>query len=38
MECETCGDTCQFILTEKDLDSAGKKNADRGARHEHDHG
>jgi cobalt-zinc-cadmium efflux system protein len=36
MECETCGDSCQFILTEKDLDNAGKRNADRG--HEHEHG
>jgi cobalt-zinc-cadmium efflux system protein len=38
MECETCGDSCQFILTEKDLDNAGKKSADRGSTHEHEHG
>jgi cobalt-zinc-cadmium efflux system protein len=38
MECETCGDACQFILTENDLDDTGKRNADRGSRHEHEHG
>jgi cobalt-zinc-cadmium efflux system protein len=35
MECETCGDACQFILTEKDLDA---KDAIQGSRHEHKHG
>ena len=30
MECETCGDVCQFILTEKDLDDAGEKKYESG--------
>jgi len=38
MECETCGDVCRFILTEKDLDNSGAGNADHGPRHEHEHG
>jgi len=38
MECETCGDVCRFILTEKDLDNSGARNADHGSRHEHEHG
>ena len=33
MECETCGDVCQFILTEKDLDNSGARNADHGHKH-----
>jgi cobalt-zinc-cadmium efflux system protein len=35
MECETCGDVCRFILTEKDLDDSGARNANHGSRHEH---
>ncbi|HET6488389.1 MAG TPA: cation diffusion facilitator family transporter [Syntrophales bacterium] len=35
MECETCGDVCQFILTEKDLDDSGLRNAGHGSGHEH---
>ncbi len=38
MECETCGDVCQFILTEKDLDNSGVRNANRGSGHDHEHG
>lgn len=33
MECETCGDMCSFILTEKDLDNSGERNADHGHKH-----
>ncbi len=35
MECESCGDVCRFILTEKDLDEAG---ASAGHVHGHGHG
>jgi cobalt-zinc-cadmium efflux system protein len=35
MECETCGDVCRFILTEKDLDDSGMRNADHGTGHKH---
>jgi uncharacterized protein YwlG (UPF0340 family) len=35
MECETCGDVCRFILTEKDLDNPGARSADHGHEHEH---
>jgi cobalt-zinc-cadmium efflux system protein len=35
MECETCGDVCQFILTEKDLDDSGLRNAGHGSGHKH---
>lgn len=35
MECESCGDTCRFILTEKDLDEADA--AGHGHRHDHGH-
>ncbi len=38
MECETCGDVCQFILTERDLDNSGVRNANRGSGHDHEHG
>lgn len=34
MECETCGDVCQFILTERDLDNSGAGNADHGHKHD----
>ena len=33
MECDTCGDMCQFILTEKDLDNSGGRAADHGHKH-----
>jgi cobalt-zinc-cadmium efflux system protein len=33
MECETCGDACQFILTEKDLDDTGVRHEDHGHKH-----
>jgi len=33
MECETCGDVCQFILTEKDLDNSGERAEDHGHKH-----
>jgi uncharacterized protein YwlG (UPF0340 family) len=33
MECETCGDVCRFILTEKDLDDSGERNAAHGHKH-----
>ncbi len=35
MECESCGDVCRFILTEKDLDEADAATAHA---HRHDHG
>ena len=38
MECETCGEACRFILTEKDLDNYRVRNANQGSRHEHKHG
>jgi cobalt-zinc-cadmium efflux system protein len=34
MECETCGDACRFILTEKDLDKSITGHADHGHHHE----
>jgi cobalt-zinc-cadmium efflux system protein len=33
MECETCGDSCQFILTEKDLDDTGVGHEGHGHKH-----
>jgi cobalt-zinc-cadmium efflux system protein len=33
MECETCGDSCQFILTEKDLDDTGVRHEGHGHKH-----